>query len=102
MPSCPTCGRALEAPFEGAPETPLSGICPNCQSQLSATIRWRTAFLMLFSGLAALLKFVSLPWSPRVNAVKLSAFPFAMEAAAAQLFWRTGLIKINACAREKR
>lgn len=91
VPSCPVCGEQLPI----APEdmtAPFS--CEKCGSTLRASVRYRTAFLLIAAVAGALLRFTTLIFNPRFNPQKTAKFPFAMEALLTRLFWRTRLVKI--------
>jgi hypothetical protein len=96
MPKCPNCGDTLLEPFETNDQPPLTGRCPSCGFDLRAKLHPRGPFLALFSALAALLKFLSLPFSPRVSAKKLSEVPIAFEALLARGLWNTRFVKVEA------
>ena len=92
MKTCPACGHNVEVPPRDLSEPFL---CGNCKNALRVTLRFRTLFLAAFAIVTVLLRMVTLAVNPRVNTMKASRIPFAIESALARVLWRTSLVRVE-------
>lgn len=95
MAQCPICLQPVDAFVSAVSEGPSTECCPNCGTQLIATMWGQNGLLAFFSAIAILIRSVTLPFNPRANPQKTSALAFALQSLLVRLLWRTGFVRLK-------